>query len=325
MVSIRRVKFLENPRKYFTAVRIAYAVPWSHIAQDVRVSARTITSWRLRENTMPSEVAEKWAKKFGVALPRHTLINLDDKRKEAGLLGGKARQLLYGNLGTPEGRRRGGLRSWQTHKKNPASPFVARSVKSPRRNVYFAELIGAILGDGTVTAYQLILYSNLFYEMAYSEFLSGLVMKVFRVTTTTRQIKKYGVIRLTCSRTEVVGHLQKAGVGIGNKVRRQAEVPSWIKRNKMFARACLRGLIDTDGCVYIDRHRVKGQIYMSLCIAFTNASIPLLDFVFQTLESFGFHPTRHKRDVRLRRREEVLRYVKEVGFSNPKHIRKIRV
>ena len=325
MISACRVQFFVNPREYFTAVRKAYAVPWSRIAQNVRVSTRTIMSWRLQENTMPLDIAERWEKEFGIILPKHTIVNLDEKRKVAGSLGGKAREILYGNLGTHEGRRRGGLRSQQTHKKDPLSPFVARPVATPRRDAHFAELIGAILGDGTVTKYQMILYSNASDEVEYSQFLADLVTKVFHVPTATHRVRNYEVIRVACSRAEVVAHLQKAGVGIGNKVRRQAGVPLWIKRNDVFAQACLRGLVDTDGCVYLDRHRVKEQDYASLCIAFTNASMPLLDFVFETWKSFGFHPTRHRRDVRLRRREEVIKYAKQVGFSNSKHTRKIQV
>lgn len=325
METARRVKFLENPERYFRKIREAYAISWSHIAQDVHVSIRTITSWRRRETTMPIEIAKRWKRERGVILPNHAVIDLDEKRRKAGSLGGKARQVLYGNLGTPEGRRKGGLRSQQTHKKDPLSPFVARQVATPYRDVHFAELIGAILGDGTVTEYQMILYSNASDEVEYSRFLADLVTKIFHVPTATHRVKNYGVIRVTCSRTEVVAHLQKAGIGIGNKVRRQAGVPLWIKRNNAFTRACVRGLIDTDGCVYLDRHRVKGQNYSSLCIAFTNASMPLLDFVFETWKSLGFHPTWHRRDVRLRRREEVIKYAKQVGFSNSKHARKIQV
>lgn len=319
-----RIQFLENPSHYFAAIRKAYAIPWSHIAQDVHVNIRTITSWRRQETTMPVEIAERWKRNFGIILPNHAIVDLDEKRSEAGSLGGRVRQMLYGNLGTPDGRRRGGLRSWQTHKKKLSSPFIARSVIAPRRDAYFAELVGAILGDGTVTPYQLILYSNI-NEGEYSHFLSDLIMRVFRVATAAHQSKKEGVIRLVCSRVGVVIHLQKAGVSIGNKVRRQAEVPSWIKRDRTFSRACLRGLIDTDGCVYLDRHRINGRTYTSLCIAFTNASKPLLDFVCETWESLGFHPTRHGRHARLRRRGEVLRYAEEVGFSNPKHALRIQV
>ena len=264
-------------------------------------------------------------KEFGVILPKHILVSLDERRREAGSLGGKARESRYGNLGTAAGRSKGGFKSQKTHKKNPLSPFVARSVMAPQRDVDFAELVGAILGDGTITEYQMVLYSNALDEIAYSRFLADLVTKVFHVPTSTHIVNGYGVIRVTCSRSEVVAHLQKAGLKIGNKVRQQAGVPSWIKRDTTFAKACLRGLVDTDGCAYFDRHRVKGQDYASLCIAFTNASMPLLDFVFDTWESLGFHPTRHKRNVRLRRREEVIQYANQVGFSNPKHASKIQV
>ena len=325
MSNSTRIEFLEDPKEYFFSIRKAYSVSWSQIARELNVRSRTLTSWRLREATMPLEISERWRRECSAILPNHLVINLDEKRTEAGSLGGRARHILYGNLGTPAGRRRGGLQSWQTHKKNPLSPFVARPVTPPRHSVDFAELVGAILGDGTVTTYQLILYSNIFDESEYSAFLSKLILKVFRITAATHERRKAGVIRLVCSRAEVVIHLQKAGVGIGNKVRRQAEVPLWIKSNIVFAKACLRGLIDTDGCVYLDHHHIKGQSYVSLCIAFTNASIPLLDFVFETWRHLGFHPTRHGRHVRLRRRSEVLRYVNEVGFSNPKHMRKIQV
>ena len=147
MVATLRVKFLTNPQAYFAAIRKAYGVSWFRIARDVRVSVRTTTSWRLQENTMPLEIAEKWAREFGILLPGHTIINLDEKRRTAGLLGGKARQMLYGNVGTPQGRRQGGLQSLKTHRKNPLSPFVARPVVTPSRDAHFAELIGAILGD----------------------------------------------------------------------------------------------------------------------------------------------------------------------------------
>ncbi len=115
------------------------------------------------------------------------------------------------------------------------------------------------------------------------------------------------------------------GLKSGNKTTRQVDVPSWVAKNADFSRACIRGLVDTDGCVYVDRHKVKGKTYESYGIAFTNASLPLLDFVENKLKEFGYSPTRFGRHIRLRRRPEIFRYIKEIGFSNPKHSRKIKV
>jgi len=325
MVSAHRVQFLANPGEYFTAVRKVYAVPWSRIAQDIRVSTRTITSWRRQETTMPVEIAKRWERELGVILPSHKIINLDEKRRKAGSLGGRARQERHGNLGTPEGRSRGGFRSWHTHKKNPSSPFIARGILHPKRSTRLAELVGAILGDGSLTEYQLILYSNFISDRAYSDFLSDLIAELFGITPSMTHDPSQGVTRVICSSKNVVNYLQSIGLGLGNKTKRQASVPSWILRNRSYSNACMRGLIDTDGCVYLDRHHINERDYASLCIAFTNASKPLLDFVFGTWESLGLHPTRHGRNIRLRRRKEVLRYTKIVGFSNPKHMLKTQV
>src|SRR3989344_2115404 len=320
-----RIRFLENPKPYFTVIRKAYNLPWSYIAQNLQVSVRTLTSWRSKETTTPIEVAEQWRKRFGINIPSHELVATEEIRKRSASIGGKARQALYGNLGTPAGRRRGGFRSWQTHKKNPLSPFVARKVLHPKRSTHLAELVGAILGDGMLTKYQLILYSNIADEREYAEFLSNLVVRMFGIQPTTVSYREYGVMRIICSRKNMVKYFQAAGLNVGNKTKQQVGVPQWIRRNRGYSRMCLRGLIDTYGCVYIDRHQVQNKTYESLSIAFTNASTPLLDFVEYTLRRFGYTPTRFGRHIRLRRKKEIFRYAKEIGFSNPKHARKIRV
>jgi hypothetical protein len=115
------------------------------------------------------------------------------------------------------------------------------------------------------------------------------------------------------------------GMSTSNKTRDQLKPPIWIERDNKLKEAFLRGLIDTDGCVYLDRHKIKNKNYASVCIAFTNASIPLLDFVENTMLNNGLAPTRWGRHVRLRRHADVLRYAKEIGFSNPKHSRKLAV
>ena len=42
-------------------------------------------------------------------------------------------------------------------------------------------------------------------------------------------------------------------VGEGSKIEQNAHVPNWILVDTKFSKACLRGLIQTDGCIYIDR------------------------------------------------------------------------
>jgi len=320
-----RIQFNQKGDTFFANLFANSRRNISYFATDAGVSERTIRSWRSGQTSMPLTKAEDWSRRFGVMVPKHSSFDLRERRKVAGTVGGRARQLLYGDLGTPEGRSRGGVHSMKTHRMKEHSPFVSRKVLSPQKDVYLAELVGAILGDGGLTEYQLILSVNGIDDTEYAEFLRLLIIRIFNIEPRIIHYPKNGVIKIICSRKNLVKYLQSIGLVIGNKVKHQVGVPPWIQGNPSFARACIRGLIDTDGCVYIDRHHINGKTYESYGIAFTNASLPLLNFVEQKLTEFGYSPTSSGRHIRLRRRPEVFRYAKEIGFSNPKHSRKIKV
>lgn len=75
--------------------------------------------------------------------------------KKASRLGALRRIELYGNPGTPEGRRKGGL---NTQKKFRSDPRIAKrigfilrkKIKYPKESPALAEFIGIMLGDGGV-------------------------------------------------------------------------------------------------------------------------------------------------------------------------------
>lgn len=106
----------------------------------------------------------------------------------------------------------------------------------------------------------------------------------------------------------------------GNKVKNNVPVPDWVKNKNSYVRACIRGLFDTDGCVYLDKHIIKGIKYQHVGLAFTNYNENILSFFKNSLISFGFHPThKTKNYVFLRRKKEIDLYFKLIGTSNSKH------
>lgn len=69
--------------------------------------------------------------------------------------------------------------------------------------------------------------------------------------------------------------------GNGSKIRQGARVPDWILSNRAFSIECLRGLIETDGTVYVD-----GGYPM---VMFTTASLGLAeDFAGPPLRTHGW-------------------------------------
>ncbi|HLM83969.1 MAG TPA: LAGLIDADG family homing endonuclease, partial [Candidatus Bathyarchaeia archaeon] len=130
--------------------------------------------------------------------------------------------------------------------------------------------------------------------------------------------KSSNVIRMIVSSANLVDFLEKNGIKKGSKVKNQVDAPSWIKKNLEFSKSCLRGLVDTDGGVYYHKHRVNGCKSLNIGLCFTNKSIPLLDFVKKTLKKLDFSPkiSSGGYNIFLYRESEVLRYEKEVDFSN---------
>jgi len=75
-------------------------------------------------------------------------------------------------------------------------------------------------------------------------------------------------------------------VGEGSKIAQNAHVPDWILGDSIFSKACLRGLIQTDGCIYTDRgYRM---------VNFTNNIEKLAFDVRNMMEVLGFEPNYSK-------------------------------
>ena len=113
------------------------------------------------------------------------------------------------------------------------------------------------------------------------------------------------------------------GINAGNKIVNQSTIPKWIFKNKMFLRACIRGLIDTDGCI----HRMSKRDSQLLRINFKNYNRTLLEDTRRAFLILGFNPSKIINDnvFYLSRQSEIRKYLKEIGFSNKKHLDRLDV
>lgn len=242
-------------------------------------------------------------------------------RVEAARLGGLARQAAHGDLGTIEGRRKGGLRSLSTHEFLNTNFKRLRQIKLPRASPLLAEFIGIVAGDGHVDTYQVGLTTNSETDRLHAEHFAMLAKKLFDLDSriTFRKTSKACVV--TLSSKALCDYLHSQGLPNGSKVQLGVAVPLWIVRNDVFALAYARGLFDSDGCVYQDNHVIKGKQYSHLGLAFANSEPHLLDFFKKALERAGLKPTqKSKFRVFLRRAGDIERYFKMIGSSNPKHL-----
>ncbi len=72
-------------------------------------------------------------------------------------------------------------------------------------------------------------------------------------------------------------------VGKGPKKKQRASVPNWIYSHSKYMKACLKGLIQTDGCIYTDRGYKM--------INFTSNTKQLAEAVHRMIVLLGYRPT----------------------------------
>ncbi len=119
-----------------------------------------------------------------------------------------------------------------------------------------AELAGIVLGDGSLyfskkhNAYQFVMTGHKQNDREYYEtFLLPLLERNFGKSFTFNFVKGVNMIRIRSQKRKIIEDISKLGIPIGNKQKNNVQIPSWIFSNKKFLRACIRGLIDTDGSV----------------------------------------------------------------------------
>lgn len=321
-----RLKFISGKQKKFLdEVSSKSELSTRALSKIANVHSRSFRDWKREKLTMTLAAAEKFVALFSVALSEDKKIMVErwQKTKErASRIGGFALFKKHGSPATLEGRRKGGIKRIANLRKNGIIPSFKIYKLPTGFSEKLAEYVGIMLGDGGITAGQCTITLNSEADREYIYFVSLLEKELFGETPKVYKRKDSKALVLYYNGTFLIKYLLSIGLKTGNKVRQQVDAPNWIKNSPKYSMACIRGLMDTDGGVFLHRYRVNRKEYVYKKICFTNRSVPLLIFVKKTLEKLGFAPKLisnvANKKVWLYNTNEVKAYLKKVGTSNPR-------
>ena len=326
MLRNKRVVFPTGKQKKFLLdVHRVTGFSWYTLATIGDVTIRTLTDWKSEKYSLSFTAYKKFLKISRIAAPKHSEI-----RKafwwahDAARLGGKATHKKYGEIGSLKKRRNGWLRWWQTKGKfTHKEYFLVKSIVYPQKNEKLAEFVGIMLGDGSITPRQVGVTVNYKDDRVYSVFIKRLMHQLFGVIPTRSIQPKRGVTTIVISRTLLVTFCRSIGLVVGNKIKQQIDIPKWIFTKPIFKRACIRGLMDTDGCIFSECHTIKGKQYRYPRLSLVSASAPLRQAALRILNELDFSPKiRNNRSVQLERKEDIIRYFVLIQSHNAKHLRR---
>lgn len=196
---------------------------------------------------------------------------------------------------------------------SPTSGTMARTNRTT-----LAYLIGVALGDGNLSnpngrAVRLRISCCLDYPKVAKEIERSIhtLLPHNRISTVRKGTARCVDISVY---SNVLAEWMPWRASAGSKIEQGAHVPEWIFERPTYMRACLRGLFQTDGCIYSDRGYQM--------VHFTNTIHELAHDAHRMLTELGFRPTiskipneaRGKYVVRLARKTEVAKALRELAL-----------
>lgn len=208
-------------------------------------------------------------------------------------------------------------------------------INIPPLDEKLTEFVGIVLGDGNIhqhqstngTSYMVRISGDSIKDKEYLEnYVAKLGENLFNIKAKFYLHKDHNELMVLFVGRLVVEFMIHIGLKPGNKIQSQTTIPKWIWKSDELLKACIRGLIDTDGSVYELLPNWPGLFQLT----FENRNITLLRDLRKAFLKLGYNiskicgnRTEHGTKFYITRKADIKKFYKEICFSNPKHKRKL--
>lgn len=332
MSNTKRVTFNKNGQKNLL-LEFLNNQNWNQVqgAKFFGLSTRSFSDWIREKTTLPYLAYTKIPNKLRKKYPFKKTMTQYWYTKKGAYRGGSTIKQKYGKPLVNEKKRKESWKKWWEKDGKYKHPHIGKSkkIKIPKKTVLLSEFIGTLIGDGGMNLYQTTISLNKNTDKEYSKFIEYTILKLFDIKPSIQFRKDTNLIRLVISSVKLVQFLEKLGIQKGNKLRKGLRIPPWIIKNKNLKKSCLRGIFDTDGCIFFERHKIKNKEYIYPRWNIVSGSIDLIHQIQEILKELGLQGAIRKNGknyaIQLENKHEICNYFKTVGSSNKKHLDKYSV
>ena len=211
-----------------------------------------------------------------------------------------------------------------------------------KMNVGLAEFVGAFIGDGCMSQYlrkgrhtktRVILFTGNWEKDSqyYSKIINPILVKNFGKPGRIYHRKDDNTVRFIVGWKEVFSFLLSLGFSFGPKAS-TVFIPDIILNDKTLSFSCLRGIFNTDGCIYSrysKKYNKHPKIYSNYAvIQFKSNSKLLMNQVSFVLKREGIIPNRIIKDknayvLRITNQKEIGKFLPLVNINHDYHKERI--
>jgi len=197
-----------------------------------------------------------------------------------------------------------------------------------KKSKELAEFIGIMLGDGNIWTkkyyYYITVVGDSEKDKGYLlDYVNPLFKKLFKKEMYSYKHKSKKELFISIGSKDVVFTLKKFGLPSGNKLKNNVGIPKWIFESDEYLKSCIRGLIDTDGCVC----PITGRDYPYIWFY---SSIDNLRKTFsEAMKKLGIKTSkwniRENRSsyIYIANKEMIKKYIQTISFKNPRHLNRL--
>lgn len=177
-----------------------------------------------------------------------------------------------------------------------------------------AEILGVLNGDGHISQLnnEICVVGNSKTEMGYFEYLK---IKFERIFSIPFKIRVYGSsVRLRSYSYVLADWLNSLGLPKGNKIGK-LHIPQCVLPERVFLKAYIRGLFDTDSTIYTRRKNEP-------VIEISSADDAFLEEIKNALNSLDFSACLGNNKVVMYNRAHINKFFEDVKPANPQHLKR---
>lgn len=301
---------------------------WRELSEMLGINQRTLRDWTKEKFRLTYDSLKLILKKSNLAYPESIkVVDLRDHLSKIARAGGISHIKSGRVIGGDKSYR---IAKWVEWWKREGAFKISERPKSliriPVPDERLSEFVGIMIGDGGIGPYHISVTLHATDDLAYSRFVSRLIRSLFNVKPKIYFKKTSRALDIIVQRKKLVDYCLTLGLVKGNKVKQGIDIPQWIKNNKAYSIACVRGLFDTDGSVYWHKYFSGNKTYSYIKVSFSGESKPLIYSVRDILINLGFCARIGKRhnSVHLESQKDVRMFMSLIGSNNQKHLKMLR-
>lgn len=189
-----------------------------------------------------------------------------------------------------------------------------------------SELVGAIIGDGNIYAkkrFWVEITGDLNNDKGYMRNYIGPIVKK-ELSYDPHIFKRPNSLNLRIYNKEFVDYLKNLGIPTGEGKGKKVLIPKEICKKWFLARNCIRGIIDTDGSVTFDKREAYLRPYPRIALHINNPDLRRQLSAILLTKKLKATISEKEGTLYLNGTKQVTRFLRKIGFSNMKHIRRLR-